>query len=85
MAETVNLLLLNNEHRNSRTHTRLEDCRDAYRGAQSLCKKYLIVFGAEAGHHDAKDVQEAANQEQPPRTKVIVHDADKRALKRNQH
>ena len=48
-------------------------------------KKYLIIFGAEASHHDAKDVHEAANHNQPPRTIVIVHDADERALKRNQH
>ena len=67
------------------THTGLEDCRDTYRGAQSLRKKHLVVFGAKAGHHDTKDVQEATNQEQPPRTIVIVHDADERALKRNQH
>ena len=68
-----------------RTHTRLEYCRDTYRGAHSLRKKYLIVFSAKASHHDAKDVQKAANQEQPPRTIVIVHDAEERALKRNQH
>ena len=48
-------------------------------------KKYLIVFGGKASHHDAKDVKEAANQEQPPRTIVVVHDADERTLKRNQH
>ena len=67
------------------THTRLEDCRDTNRGAQSLRKQYLIVFGAKAGHHDAKDVQDAANQKQPPRTIVIVYDANERALKRSQH
>ena len=66
-------------------HTGLKDCRDTYRGAQSLRKKYLIVFGAKAGHHDAKDVQEAANEEQPPWTIVIEYNADERALKRNQH
>ena len=48
-------------------------------------KKYLIVFSAKASHHDAKDMHEAANHKQPPRTIVIVHDADERALKSNQH
>ena len=47
-------------------------------------KKYLIVFRAKAGHHDAEDMQEAANQEQPLWSIMIVHGADERPLKRNQ-
>jgi hypothetical protein len=45
-----------------------------------LRQEDLVVFGADAGHHDAKNVHEAADQQQPSRAISIVDEADKHPL-----
>lgn len=50
----------------------LEQGRDADRRAHALGQQDLVVFRSQAAHHDAKDVQKGASEQQPPRPIVAV-------------
>jgi hypothetical protein len=60
--------------------TWLEDGRDANGRAYALGQQDLVVLRAEGTHHQAKDVQQAAGEEQLSRAVFVIYDAHGRAL-----
>jgi hypothetical protein len=62
--------------------TRLEDCRHSNGGANSLSEEDLPIAGAQAGHHDAKDMQDASDEHQPSWTIVVEQGTNDWTLQR---
>lgn len=60
--------------------TRLEKTRCADGRANTLGQEDLVVLGAQAGHHDAKHVEEAPDQEKQTWSVAVEVRANERPL-----
>lgn len=56
--------------------TWLEDGGDTNGRADTLRQQDLVVLGAQAGHHDTEDVENAADEDEPPRTVLVVESSN---------
>jgi hypothetical protein len=52
--------------------TWLKDGRHADGRAHALSKQNLVIFGSERSHHETKDVEKGANQDELTRTVLVI-------------
>lgn len=57
-------------------HGALEDGSGANGGDNGLGEEDLVVLGAEGDHHEAKDIDDGANAQDPFRAKVVIESAN---------
>lgn len=65
--------MVSKSHRTDEEHqlTRLKNGGHSYSRAYALSQHDLVVFGTQASHHDAEDVEQTADQDQTTGTVVI--------------